>query len=253
MIPDKELLLRNLLSNLRFFHFTDLRNLRSILNNGLLPLDKLHELNISPYVFDSNRHDRQIFAGGAICIAVGHPAKAMARVAYENHYAIIEIDPMIWLAEGERLASPTNAASDAMTSAAGYNFFDILQAPSRLEFLKSRYGIFTLFADPFNVVYKSGQERTYLRSHQVNRLALPNDPQAELLLNFQIPPSMFKRIFVKSKNVQELVTEKLGSLTPIRFEIREKLFADRFDSPNWFERRADFESAEAWVRKVLSL
>jgi hypothetical protein len=253
MINDKELLLRNLLSKLRFFHFTDVRNLRSIFNHGLHPLKKLRELEISPHVFDPNRHDTQIFADGAICISVGHPSKAMARILHENHYAIIELDPLIWLGEGERLASPTNAASDVMTSAAGVEMFDFLYIPSRLEFLKSRYGIFTLFADPYTVVYKSGQERTYTRSTRVHRMGLPNDPQAELLLNFYIPPTSIKRIFLKSRQVHDIVSEKLGDHSPVKFEIDEKLYAERFDVSNWFEAKADFESAEAVVRKALSI
>jgi hypothetical protein len=253
VITDKELLLRNLLSRLRFFHFTDVRNLRSIFNNGLLPLKKLRDLEISPHVFDPNRHDTQIFPDGAICISVGHPSKAMARIAHENHYAIIELDPLIWLGEGERLASPTNAASDVMTAAAGVEMFDFLYIPSRLDFLKSRYGIFTLFADPYTVVYKSGQERTYTRGNRTLQLGMPNDPQAELLLNFDIPPSNIKRIFLKSHQVHEFVTEKLGALSPVKFEISEKLFAERFDASSWFEAKADFESAEAAVRKALSI
>jgi hypothetical protein len=253
MITDKELLLRNLVSNLRFFHFTDVRNLRSILNHGLLPLSRLRELEIAPYKFDQNRHDRQIFPNGAICISVGHPAKAMARIMHENHYAIIELDPMIWLAEGERLASPTNAASDVMTLATGIDFFEFLYIPSRLEFLKSRYGIFTLFADPFTVLYKSGQQRTYNRSPRMNHAGMPNDPQAELLLNFEVPVSTFKRIFLKNSEIHDLVTEKLGGISSVQFVKSEKLFTERFDASNWFERKADFESAEAWVRKVLAI
>jgi hypothetical protein len=82
---------------------------------------------------------------------------------------------------------------------------------------------------------------------------LPNDPQAELLINFHIPTSNFKRIFVKAPEVHKIVTEKLGALSPVKFEVSEKLFAERFDASNWFEAKADFESAEAAVRKALSI
>lgn len=250
---DKELILRNLLMKLRFYHFTDVRNLQSIFKFGLRPLSALKALGIAPFVFDGNRHDRAIFENGAICVSVGHSARAMARVAHENHYAILELDPLIWLEPGNRLASPTNAASEMLTIAAGVDFPGIWKSPSRLEFLKSRYGIFTLFADPFTVVYDSGREYSCNRLSRATQLGLPNDPQAELLFDFMIPTSAIKAVFLKTVHAKDVALAHLGSDLAVPVRVDPRLFGARFDADRWQERRADFVSAEVWVREVLKI
>ena len=72
-------------------------------------------------------------------------------------------------------------------------------------------------------------------------------------MNFNVAPSYIKRIFLKSREVHEIVIEKLGEISPVKFEINEKFFSERFDASKWFEAKADFESAEAAVREALSI
>ena len=139
------------------YHFTDIRNLPSILTRGLLPRTKLNDGHMNFQANDSQRLDG---CQDAVCTTISHTnGKMLYRLLRNtlNHYAVIELIPEQVLTRDCGFC-PTNAACSYMNG-------------------RNRKGI-----DCFRAMF-SGPNACF-----------PRDEQAEILVFETIPVSAIRAI-----------------------------------------------------------
>jgi hypothetical protein len=244
-----EAALDSLVSKLEFYHFTSVDNLPTILEHGLLSLSELKSRGIRPTVFDRNRHDTA-FIGGPICLSVGFPHRALQRLEDHSGIVILKIHPEVWFSDSKKIASPTNAASNQVSEEAG-DSLSLLGLGENRSFLRSPYGLFSLFVDPVAAVYKSGYPSNFSRTTTSYSHYWPNDPQAELQFESEISADAIQAIFVPTLHMKWFVSERI---TQGKFKVahKPKMFRPRSDSKYWIEKTADVQQSIVQARQLIA-
>jgi len=216
--------------SIQVLHFTQVTNLEGISRRGLLLRSQLSRAKDAQHsVNDHTRIDERVFAGGGLCLSLGHPnAQLLFRFSQAEsgrEYIILELDPHILKARENYLVCPTNAASNEVWE---------LQktAPNSL---KAKGSIPELFA---RKIVRSGTE-IYLRPANLPTW-YTTDPQAELLYLQNIPRSRITRIYCPGVLTRQKVEEFVSSSNwNVDVEVDAPLFRTRSDSSEWKNSRSD--------------
>ncbi len=187
------------------YHFTSLKNLDNILNNGLLSREILNKKDIEYEYNDEYRIDGKL---DAICISISFPNYRMFYRYWSNTndiYCVIELKPSI-LYEKNCLFCVENAAS--------YN-----ERQREYTEKMGREGIEKLFYDDF-LREDLGIPRSY-----------PTNPQSEVLVLDNIEVKYIKNIYF---NVPEIDFDinKYSNMN-IGFYYKTSLFSYRYDYEYW--------------------
>ena len=197
-------------------HFTPIENLKSILENGLIP----HKmLPAGANVIDSERLDRMTDCN---CLSVTFPNNFMLYSKSNLHsFVILRISPEIIRDKGfnDVYFMPSNAA--------------------RHEFL-GKHADFRGLTAAKKMFYNRAVERNGGVVYFRNVLGIPEnystDPQAEILVRGVIPPEYITGIVFKSDFDAELARITLDSRYHSLFEVDESLFGKRIDTAHWQKR-----------------
>ena len=201
--------------NIRWLvHFTRIENLRSILENGLLPRDNFEGLNLQPLTNDNLRLDGFL---GATSLSIESPnyrmfwkcrcdAKEQHSIPHEN-WVVLGIKPNI-LWEKDCAFCSTNAASNAIVQVA-------------LEERKGAEALKRLFSE---VDGKPSREEMRINNR------CPTDPQAEILVFDKIEPDfIFGAVFKNNESIERF-REKFPQK---KFKVFSSLFFPREDYNYW--------------------
>ncbi len=200
-----------------FLHYTPIRNLQSIINNGLIPREMVMRQNINAVMPDERRID-----GRPDCtsLSISFPNyQLLFRNRSSNYsFAILLIDPSIRfeLYENEVYYLPHNAAKIQPERSTRYTGMDSLRA---------------LFSN--QVMTNQGMKTRRELGIPYN---YPSNPQAEVFISGRIPPSYIKHIVVENyKTLTELrATLKIPSDRDNSFlSYDAKLFSYRCDWESW--------------------
>jgi hypothetical protein len=198
---------------LRFFHFTDLRNVGSILENGLLPRNHQSFKFLEVHGKDNSRLD-----DFGTCFSVGFPNYKMlhSKSQGRNSFAIIEIDSQC-LTSGNWLAYPTNSA--------------VFAGRHSKDFTGTRAFVY-LFEN--NLATESGlmAERDKLKIDD----GWTTDPQAEVIINDAIPSELIKAVHFKFTNQREYALQKFDAKYSDLFIWNPDLFKPRADYKFWADK-----------------
>lgn len=198
---------------LRLFHFTDLRNIGSILEFGLLPRNDPQFKLLEVHGKDNTRFDNY-----GTCFSVGFPNYKMlySKSQGSNSFAIIEIDTDC-LTSGNWLAYPTNSAlfvgqhpkAFTGTNAFGYLFENKLATE------------IGQLADRGKLKIEDGWT---------------TDPQAEVILNDAISSESIKAVHFKLASQSEDALQKFDSKHAQLFTWSANLFKPRGDYRFWLDK-----------------
>jgi len=182
----------------KLIHFTQYKNIESILKYGLKTRSDLDELNIEYYFNDRMRLDKR---ENSISLSITYPNPQMLwKYSQNEHCIILILDPSI-LWEYDCAFCYTNAAKT-----------DIAKAP--LEILTS--------IDALKLMFKGGDINRKLGSLRKNQ---PTDIQAEVLVLNNIPINKIKEIYLSpdNKNYEPEVNNFVQN-TEIKIKINERFF-----------------------------
>ena len=229
-----------LVRKLKFFHFTDVRNILSISELGLLSVEELRRIGVTPIKFDHSRHDQQFAPEGPICVSVGHPSPGLLRASnMERQFVILELDANFYFEAPRVIVCPTNAASDEISSVlldVDLNEFNV--RPTSNSVLYNPNSILGFFVNPFPIKWNSGAEGDHERDQSKASKLFPNDPQSELLLSPRIAPSHISKVICRSDAVVNIVNQLAPELAD-KCSVNERLFLPRPDLKNWREKVID--------------
>ena len=193
----------------QFVHVTDVKNLPSILENGLMTRSALREKSMAFSYTDEDRND----LSGAICLSVTSPNYKMFFMkqsdAPDRKFCILLLDPET-IVGLEPTYYPTNAASTGVVGGTGYEDFA------------------ALFADEYR-----GRKRSDLGIGG----AYPTDPQAEVQVGASIPASAIKVVAFADQadwkaNIDDLKARGIKAWST-GIEAGRRLFAQRSDWQHW--------------------
>lgn len=187
-------------------HFTHIRNLDSILNNGLLSKDFLEKEKMDYKYNDELRLEGKT---NAICLSISYPNYKMFfkyRCQEEGEWCILSLHPSI-LYEKDCLFCIGNAASSSERQ--------------RSDSLKSNIsGLKKLFHDP-----------DFYRDSVELPDRYPTNPQAEVLVLDSIEPKYIKAIYFDRRHKEAL--RFISNYPNFKFNITYKAFLPRYDHKNW--------------------
>lgn len=214
---------------IRLLHATRPENLTSILQHGLIPIS---HSKFSGLV-DSKTNDGARALHGANCLSIGWPnTKTLATWGPIGTFALIEIDRAILLKK-PWFSFPTNSSSKECVEA----FAENPLAFCGIEALAN------LFVDST----KTNHGRELKRQELGTPRGLPNDPQAEVVIDEEIEPWWFTNItFPTAAALQRYA----GAAIERRVEsviCDPKAFAPRFDSTTW--TRGERVGLADWQRR----
>lgn len=195
---------------LQLFHFTDIRNLVSIFEHGLIPRADPRFSNLEIHRMDSVRSD-----GNGTCLSVGFPNYKMlyTKRLQENSFAILEIDSDCLLS-GNWFACPTNSATFDAQELNSFASLDALEG---------------LFEDNLRTQNGKIADREKLRISN----GWATDPQAEIVVNETISSAHIKEVHFDQAQHIEIAMMLFDSSQPVPFTVSPKLFAGRPDSSFW--------------------
>lgn len=213
---------------IRLLHATRVENLRSILENGLVPIShaKFSDLQ-SPQINDTTRSSH-----GANCLSVGWPnTKTLATWGPIGSFAIIEVERAVLLRKAW-FSFPTNSSSKECLDAYAQNpaAFCGVDALANL-FLNS-------------VVTNTGREIN--RESLGTPIGLPNDPQAEVVIDEVIEPWWFTKVIFPTAATLDSFTNLGISYKVENLVCDPRAFAPRFDTRMW--SRGERVSLADWQR-----
>ena len=190
------------------WHFTQLSNLDSILEKGLLPRNKLLDHNFVSVFNDSQRLDGYL---DAICCSISYPNyRMLSKLMAENpdsKWILLAIHPsMLW--ERECAFNKTNAASTSMTSIS-------------IEKRKGHEALEGLFSDIEGITNRKSR-----------KLAdnLTTDPQAEVLVFGHITNNQIYGVVFQDEATEKEYMEKY---LDTRFISNKSMFSPRKDYETW--------------------
>lgn len=194
----------------QLFHFTDIRNLVSIFQHGLVTRNDPLFSELEVHRKDEVRSD-----GNGTCLSVGFPNYKMlyTKRLKENSFAILELDSDCLLS-GNWLAYPTNSAT-----------FDLQQA----KFFVGLEALEGLFEDNLRTQNGKVVEREKLKISD----SWATDPQAEIVVNERIFAEHIKEVHFDQAQHIEIARLLFQSPEPVPFSVTSKLFAGRPDSSFW--------------------
>ena len=192
----------------RLLHFTQLSNLESILENGLLTREQIEARGLKSAFSDNKRLDK--YPNVTCCCSIEFPNNKMLYVTKQKYgeatWVIIEISTDILL-QTECAFYPMNAAKSDVRYGDMNNFKGIVA-----------------FESMFEERPKWTREFTKLPEHYTT------NPQAEVLVFDQIEPKHISGVYTDDKNIaDEWNAKKLG----IEFFVRGDLFDNRHDWKFW--------------------
>lgn len=213
---------------IRLIHATRVENLSSIVEHGLVPVShsKFSSLD-RPRTNDDFRSNH-----GGNCLSVGWPnTRTLATWGPIGAFALIEIDSSVLLNK-TWYCFPTNSSSRECLDAYEKNPLVFSGADSLAHlFLEST---------------TTNKGRLIQRNKLGTPLGLPNDPQAEIVIDEVIEPWWFKEVIFPTaaalEKFQKLdVAEKVESVV-----CDPRAFAPRFDAGTW--SRGERISLADWQR-----
>ena len=176
------------------YHFTNIKNVQSILNNGLLSRKLLLSNNLEYTFNDSKRYDG--FLDRISCSIMWPNYKMFYKIRQENPfetYVVIRLLPdILW--DLPCLFCPSNAASVDMV------FNNVYNHSSRDDFI-------AMFADSVNGLTRLTKKGYPLQSFW------PTDPQAEVLVLEQIPIKYISAIICESEEICKQIADLCKSTT----------------------------------------
>ena len=184
------------------YHFSPINNTSSILNTGIYSREKCDNENIDIEITDPNRFDNEL---NRISTSISFPNYRMrCRLEYSGFNLVIyDINPRILLSKLDTQFYHTNAAN------AIFQGID----KSTLTTNEALNGLFS----PVN--REPGLYRNYT-----------TDPQAEVLIDTEIPNSFIDGIITKyyDENIENLCQQKR-----LRYEVNSSLYSYRSDYARW--------------------
>jgi hypothetical protein len=201
--------------SLRLVHATQIENVPSILRHGLLPKssDKYSEL---PTVLTN---DNYRVGHGGVCFSLGWPnTKTLAAWGPIGKFALIEIDPFILLKK-PWFAFHTNSASKEC-----------------LESFKDRPEMYcgpSALSSLFEVNAKTNTGRIVDRSAIGLAPSMPNDPQAELVIDVVIEPWWIESITLPTVSTVVNLQERISDIALPQLNCDPRAFAPRVDAKMW--------------------
>ncbi len=182
----------------KLVHFTQYKNIESILRHGLKTRSDLDKLNMKYYFNDRMRLDKR---ENSISLSITYPNSQMLwKYSQNEHCIILTLDPSI-LWEYDCAFCYTNAATT-----------DITEAP--LEILMS--------IGALKLMFKGGHINRELGSIRKDQ---PTDIQAEVLVLNNIPINKIKEIYLSPDNKNyELEIANFVKNTGIKIKINERFF-----------------------------
>jgi len=213
---------------IRLLHATRIENLESILEHGLVPIShaKFSKLQ-SPLINDSTRS-----LHGANCLSIGWPnTKTLATWGPIGSFAIIEVERTILLRKAW-FSFPTNSSSKECLDAYAKN-------PAAFCGVDA---LANLFLD--SAVTNTGRE--VKRETLGIPIGLPNDPQAEVVIDELIEPWWFAKVIFPTAATLDQFTS-LGINHKVENLVCDpRAFAPRLDSRTW--SRGERVSLADWQR-----
>lgn len=196
--------------DLKLYHFTDIRNLESIFEHGIIPRHHSQFQELRVHRMDVSRRDNN-----GTCLSVGFPNYKMLgyKRSPERSFAILELDTMC-LISGNWLAFPTNSAK--------FNQWDTQQF-SGLQALER------LFDD--NVPTSGGG--VVSRDSLGLLKGWPTDPQAEIVVDERINPEYIMGVHFDQPLNKLKALRIFTSPKPVPFRVSPGLFAYRADASFW--------------------
>lgn len=198
------------------YHFTQMRNLASILQHGILPRKVLEERGLPFYFNDDVRTDQH---PDATCLSISFPNYRMLysrRCENPNiPWVIIELPPnLLW---SERCAFCEANASHTLVSAKTLHERSEARALSRL----------------FQPRVIGGARSPRIPANY------PTDPQAEVLLFGTIPPAAIRCLHFETRLVLDVCFDVLSDskIRPPKMAATAPLFNPRVDWEDWSDRR----------------
>lgn len=197
------------------FHFTNIKNLHSILRYGLLTRDKLKFLKVEYHINDYDRFDNT----NGISLSISFPNYKMfyqLRLKEPNEkWVLIAVNPSV-LYELDCGFFYTNAANNSCFEDRTdriYKTFDSLE---------------NVFSSEYPPDYSFGH--THFRNNLNINDSFPTNPQAEVLVFDDIPTSKFIGLVFNNENDLKYI----GDLPKyLKVEVIPKLFDSRNDWQNW--------------------
>ncbi|AZT89254.1 DUF4433 domain-containing protein [Caldicellulosiruptor changbaiensis] len=188
-------------------HFTNLKNLKSIMTNGIIPVGYHDKYKISACINDSSRYDKCLDASS---LSISFPNYRMFyKVRINNpseRWVIILLDPsIIW--KKDCAFNRTNAANNQMSS-------------TSLQYRKTIQAFNDMFGD------EKLRKEIGLPSY------FTTDPQAEVLVFDIIEPEYIRKIVVEKEEDREYILNTL-SLNDEMVIVDVKYFRPRFDFNYW--------------------
>ena len=182
----------------KLVHFTQYKNIESILRHGLKTRSDLDKLNMKYYFNDRMRLDKR---ENSISLSITYPNSQMLwKYSQNEHCIILTLDPSI-LWEYDCAFCYTNAATT-----------DITEAP--LEILMS--------IGALKLMFKGGHINRELGSIRKDQ---PTDIQAEVLVLNNIPINKIREIYLSPDNKNyELEITNFVKNTGIKIKINERFF-----------------------------
>ena len=188
-------------------HFTNLKNLKSIMTNGIIPVGYHDKYKISACINDNSRYDKCLDASSLLISFPNYRMFYKVRINNPSErWVVILLDPsIIW--KKDCAFNRTNAANNQMSS-------------TSLQYRKT--------IQAFNDMF--GDEK--LRKE----IGLPpyftTDPQAEILVFDIIEPDYIRKIVVEKEEDREYILNTL-SLNDEMIIVDNKYFRPRFDFNYW--------------------
>ena len=184
------------------YHFSPINNITSILNTGLYSREKCERENINIEITDQNRFDGEL---NRISTSISFPNYRMRYSLEKQNFNLViyDINPKILLSKLDTQFYYTNAANAIFR----YTDKRLLTTNEALE------GLFT----PVN--REPGLYRNYT-----------TDPQAEILVNEEVPNCFINGIITKNynANIEEICNQKR-----LRYEVNSSLYSYRSDYARW--------------------
>jgi hypothetical protein len=216
---------------IRLVHATRLSNLSSILEHGLVPLSdsKFARLRGTRTNDDTRTHH------GANCLSIGGPnTRTLATWGAIGEFALLEIDRTILLNK-PWFCFPTNSSSKECLEAYSENPLAFCGVDA----------LANLFLDRAT----TNQGREIVRRDLGTPIGLPNDPQAEVVIDELIEPWWITGVIFptaasllgfKDQNLEDKVESAL---------CEPRAFAPRFDAKTW--RKGERVSLAPWQRRAV--
>lgn len=224
LISKKQNIIKIILSRKirRLVHFTDIKNLESILANGLLTRENLNKKGIIPIVSDVERYDHRL---DCTSLSIEYPNYQMLHC---KRNGILDRNYCILIFDIQKVLLNNLKKYFVYINAANKNASWWLE---KEELSESKY-----FSNMFkeNIEYKGC---SYTREN-IKVPYLPTNPQAEILLNGDILPSDIQEIHFENNtsfNIFKSSLKDFSSLSKFKFVISDFYFKNR-DEIEWEDR-----------------